>query len=162
MLSVAEALHKVIEHSRPKRAGDVLLADAIGTVLAEDVASDVDSPPHDKSIVDGYAVCGADIINGCADLHVLEEITAGAMPTQPVKIGHCSRIMTGAAIPDGADSVVMIERTQLTASCVEISDERFRTGQNVMLQGSSMRKGEVVLRNGVDLGAAEIGLLAEV
>lgn len=162
MLSVAEALHQVLEHSRPKRAQAVKLIDSLGLILAEDVTSDVDSPPHDKSIVDGYAVRGADLLDGRAELHVLEEITAGTMPTQAVKPGHCSRIMTGAPLPEGADSVVMVERTRLSDVCVEINDERFKTNQNVMCQGASLRRGEVVLREGTEIGPAEIGLLAEV
>ncbi len=162
MLSVVEALHQVLEQARPKSAEQVLLADVLGLVLAEDMASDVDSPPHDKSVVDGYAVRGADLVNGRAELHVLEEIIAGAVPTQVVKPAHCSRIMTGAPVPEGADSIVMVERTKLAATCVEIDDERFSIGQNVMRKAASLRKGEVVLRAGAELGPAEIGLLAEV
>ncbi len=87
------------------------MANATGLILAEDVASDVDSPPHDKSIVDGYAVRSADLKEGRAELKVLEEIVAGSVPTRAVTPGTASRIMTGAPMPDGADSVVMIERT---------------------------------------------------
>lgn len=162
MLSVADALHRVLEHARAKTAVPVALADTVGLVLDEDIASDIDSPPHDKSMVDGYAVLASDLTDGRARLKVLEEITAGMVPTCPVTTGHCTRIMTGAPVPSGADSIVMVEYTALLGDTVEIHDEGFRAGQNLMHRGKSLRQGEIVLRRGVELGPAEIGLLAEV
>ncbi|HZZ28653.1 MAG TPA: gephyrin-like molybdotransferase Glp [Pirellulales bacterium] len=176
MLSVADALNHILEHARTKLPGEVALAEAVGLVLAEEVASDIDSPPHDKAMVDGYAVLSADVVAGRAKLGVLEEITAGAVPTCKVIPGFCSRIMTGAPLPAGADAVVMVERTGFNPSpltplpqgargilgTVEIHDERFRAGQNIMRRGKSLRQGETVLHSGVELGPAEIGLLAEV
>ncbi len=116
MISVAEALSQVLEQSHAKPSTEVALADTLDLVLAEDVASDIDSPPHDKSMVDGYAVMAADFTNGRAKLGVLEEITAGAIPSKKVISGFCSRIMTGAPIPNGADAVVMVERTKFYTS----------------------------------------------
>jgi len=193
MISVAEALSQVLEHAHAKSPGEVALADALGLVLAEDVVSDIDSPPHDKSMVDGYAVLAADLIDHRAKLGVLEEITAGAVPRRKVVPGFCSRIMTGAPLPEGAEAVVMVERTQFTPSpltllpqgergnggtltpalshreregetlgIVEMYDERFRAGQNIMRRGKSLRQGETVLHRGAELGPAEIGLLVEV
>jgi molybdopterin molybdotransferase len=173
MISVAEALSQVLEHTHAKRPGEVALANALGLVLAEDIASDIDSPPHDKSMVDGYAVLAADLIDHRAKLGVLEEITAGAVPRRKVVPGFCSRIMTGAPLPEGAEAVVMVERTQFQPSAagqkaenilgtVEMHDERFRVGQNIMRRGKSLREGETVLHSGAELGPAEIGLLAEV
>src|SRR5215471_12465211 len=139
MLSVAEALNLVLENAHAKLPTEIALSDAIGLVLAEDMTRDINSPPHDKSIVDGYAVWAADLVDGRAKLEVLEEITAGAVPRCKVAPGACSRIMTGAPVPDGSDAVVMIERTQFYPSsqndrkgqslgAVEIHDERFRAG----------------------------------
>jgi molybdopterin molybdotransferase len=162
MLSVAEALDRVLEHAAARPASEVALSDALGLVLAEDIVSDIDSPPHDKSMVDGYAIRGADLKDGKAKLTVLEEITAGAVPSKSIVASMCSRIMTGAPIPGGADSVMMIEQTKLADHVVEISDPRFRAGQNIMRRGKSLRRGDVVLRHGAELGPAEIGLLAEV
>ena len=113
MLSVAEALELVLTNTGRRPATRVRVAEAIGLVLAEDVASDVDSPPHDKAMVDGYAVQAVDLAAGCADLLMLEEVTAGAVPTRTVARGSCTRIMTGAPLPAGADAVVMIERSEL-------------------------------------------------
>ncbi len=181
MLSVSEALAQVLQHAKPLSPTETALANATGLILAEDVASDVDSPPHDKSIVDGYAVRSADLKDGRAELKVLEEIVAGAVPTRAVTSGNASRIMTGAPMPDGADSVVMIERTEFapvsagghagsqpqdsattSLGAVRVQDERFRAGQNLMRRAVSLRKGDVVLNSGAVLGPAEIGLLAEV
>jgi len=176
MLSVAEALHRVLEQASALLPLETALAESQGRVLAEAVASDVDSPPHDKSMVDGYAVCGADLVDGRAELLVQEEITAGQVPQRAVISGCCARIMTGAPIPDGADAVVMVERTQFVSSpravsesgsawplgTVQIHEDSFRSGQNIMRQGKSLRCGDVVLHSGVEIGPAEIGLLAEV
>src|SRR4029079_3620974 len=176
MLSVAEALHRVLEQAGTLLPVETALTESQGRVLAEAVASDVDSPPHDKSMVDGYAVCGADLVDGRAQLVVQEEITAGQVPQRAVISGCCTRIMTGAPIPDGADAVVMVERTQFVASTanrdisdnasqsplgtVHIQEDAFRSGQNIMRRGKSLRCGDVVLHSGVEIGPAEIGLLA--
>jgi molybdopterin molybdotransferase len=165
MLSVEEALQRVLEHARRKPAATVALADSLGLVLAEDIASDIDSPPYDKSMVDGYAVTSVDLVNRRVELALLEEIMAGTVPTKIVAPGACSRIMTGAPIPAGADAVVMQEQTELVASepaRIRVHDERFRTGQNILRQGIALLRGEIVLRAGRTIRPAEIGLLAEV
>src|SRR5687768_10553539 len=120
MLTVNEALEAVLENARPGAACPVALADALGLHLAEDVASDVDSPPHDKALVDGYAVIAGEVDVGSlrtadprGDLEILEEVVAGAVPTRTVVPGAATRIMTGAPIPQGADAVVMLEETVL-------------------------------------------------
>ena len=169
MLTVDEALQSVLDHCRPLPARPVPLKEALGLLLAEEVASDIDSPPHDKSIVDGYALVAADLAGGSAELSVLEEVVAGANPTHTVRPGFATRIMTGAPIPPGADAVVMVERTELKAAAkgpdpdlVRIVDAPVTSGQNILRQGVSMRRGDVVLKAGTALRAVEIGLLAEV
>jgi molybdopterin molybdotransferase len=104
-------LERVLAHSRANAAARAPLSDALGRVLAEDIAADLDSPPYDKSMVDGYAVRMADLAGGSGELDVLEEIMAGMTPAQSIAVGTCSRIMTGAPIPQGADAVVMQEMT---------------------------------------------------
>jgi molybdopterin molybdotransferase len=167
MLNVDEALQRVLSQSVPLRPVTLPVAEALGLVLAEDVASDVDSPPHDKALVDGYAIRAADVIDGNADLVVLEEVTAGAVPREAVTPGYATRIMTGAPLPDGADSVVMVEQTTTTTAAdgparVRISMDRFTRGQNIMRRASSMAAGDVVLRAGTRMRAIEMGVLAEV
>lgn len=164
MLSVDEALEKVLSHSRANAATTCALSEALGLVLAEDVASDVDSPPYDKSIVDGFAVRSADIQAGRSEFAVLEMITAGMVPSRAVAADQTSRIMTGAPIPAGADAVIMVEQSELSADGqrVRLSPPKFSAGQNIMKCASSMRRGEVVLPAGRRLRSIEIGVLAEV
>src|SRR5436853_4970050 len=108
MLSVDDALGRVLELARWLPPVATPLGEARGRVLAETIVSDIDSPPHDKSIVDGYAVIAADMVNPPIELAVLEEVTAGAVPKHTVERGLATRIMTGAPIPQGADAVGMV------------------------------------------------------
>lgn len=165
MLSVEQALAQVLAHARPLASRPTPLAAARGLVLAEDVASDIDSPPHDKSVVDGYAVVAASVLASGAELEILEEVTAGTMPTREVRPGTATRIMTGAPLPKGADAVVMVEQTQVVGEDdgrVRIDQFPLRAGQNIMRQAASLARGQVVLQAGKRLRAIEIGLLAEV
>ena len=165
MRSVDEALRLVLEQCSPNTPTHVPLSEAVGLVLAEDVENDIDSPPHDKSLVDGFAVRTAELTPG-TKLDVIEEIAAGDIPRLPVSSGQATRIMTGAPIPQGADAVVMVERTSgvqgtsFSASQIRI-DEPPRAGFGILKQGMSMRRGQVVLSEGKVLRAVEIGLLAE-
>ncbi|MEX0676037.1 MAG: gephyrin-like molybdotransferase Glp [Pirellulales bacterium] len=167
MLSVDEALQHVLAQARCRPAADCPIRDALGLVLAEDVTSDVDSPPHDKSVVDGYAVMAADLADGQADFDVLEEVTAGAVPHRAVTRGTSVLVMTGAPIPDGADAVVMIEQAEPIdgrgqGGRVRLRVQRVAAGQNIMRRAASMARGDRVLSVGHELRAIEIGMLAEV
>jgi molybdopterin molybdotransferase len=162
MLSVAEAQRIILEHSRPLPPETASLGPtALGLVLAEDVCSDLDSPPFDKSMMDGYAVRSADLTSGRGTLAVIEEIPAGATPQKTVQAGQAARIMTGAPIPAGADAVVMIERTKPLDQQVQIED-RPQPGQSILRRATEMRQGDLVLAKGTVLRPQEIGLLANV
>lgn len=182
MITVPEALDLVRRHTRPTQPMPTRLLDSLGLVLAQDVASDVDSPPHDKALVDGYAVRAADIRSGGTRLKVLEQVLAGSLPAHEVTPGTATHIMTGAPIPSGADAVVMVERTtraphpatsdpsSTSPSPASSKDSRdvhilldvVQPGENILRQGVSMRKGEVILTSGKRLRPIELGLLAEV
>lgn len=167
MLSVEEALEQVFSQARPRPGVACPTADVLGLVLAEDVTSDVDSPPHDKSLVDGYAVRSGDLAGGPAELEILEEVTAGAVPTHAVTPGRTTQIMTGAPLPEGADAVVMIEQSALVGPAhpvprVRITTDKVVAGQNIMRRAASMTRGQRVLTRGVRLRSVEIGILAEV
>ncbi|MDX1948656.1 MAG: molybdopterin molybdotransferase MoeA [Pirellulaceae bacterium] len=166
MLSVDEALKLVLDHAPPLPARSIPLESVLGCLLAEEVASDIDSPPHDKSIVDGYAVIASSVSQPNAVLSVLEEVTAGALPTRPVEPSTATRIMTGAPLPAGADAVVMVEKTSLemapSGERVTIHEPPARAGQNIVRRGTSMRRGQTVLPAGTAIRAIELGLLAEV
>jgi molybdopterin molybdotransferase len=169
MLTVDEALRLVLEQARPLPAQTVPLEHSLGLVLAEAVTSDVDSPPYDKSIVDGYAVQANDLANGEARLAILEEVVAGGVPSRPVRPGTTTRLMTGAPLPAGADAVVMIEHAEAPLDAganghtvLLREPKRIAAGQNVMRRAASVRKGEIVLQPGASIRPIEIGLLAEV
>ena len=138
MHSVEQALKLVLDYAQPL-PWSVKLAttqpdgsEALGCVLSEPVTSDIDSPPHDKSIVDGYAIIAADAAQPGAELVVIEEVTAGAVPTKAVERGTATRIMTGAPLPQGADAVVMVEQTTLIGDRVRIGQSPVKPGQNIM------------------------------
>jgi molybdopterin molybdotransferase len=164
MLSVAEAQKCVLEQVRPlPSVRETLEATTLGLVLAEDISSDRDMPPFAKALMDGYAVRAHDLATGRAQLTVVEEITAGKTPTRAIGPGEATRIMTGAPLPDGADAVVMIERSRmLDATRVGIEDASVRPGSNVMPRGQEMRAGEIVLKAGTRLRPQELGVLATV
>lgn len=166
MLEVADALEKVLAECGRTVCESVPLSQGLGLTLAEDVTSDVDSPPHDKSIVDGFAIVAASLASETPDFQIGEEITAGQVPQLAVTAGVAARIMTGAPIPAGADAVVMVEKTELVEGSlgtrVRILETGTKAGQNIVRKGTSIQAGAVVLRQGTLLGASQIGLLAEV
>jgi molybdopterin molybdotransferase len=164
MHSVAQALEIVLENVKPLPPENAPLApQTLGLVLAEDVRSDVDMPPFDKAMMDGFAVRSADLSDGQAELTIVEEVPAGMTPSVEVQPGQASRIMTGAPIPQGADAVAMIERCEILASRqVRVHDPRLAPGHNILARGREMRSGECVLRSGVRLRPQEFGLLATV
>lgn len=165
MLTVEEALGEVLAHARTLAPQRVPLADAAGRVLAEDIVADRDSPPFDKSLVDGYAVRSADwsVPGFDGELRVIEEIHAGRTPAHTVGPRECSAIMTGAPLPSGADAVVMVEHTQRHGERVRLADvQHVKAGQFRLSRGREMRGGEVILRKGETLHPAKLGLLAAV
>jgi molybdopterin molybdotransferase len=164
MISVREALDCVLRHT-PRSGGEqVSLSEAHGRVLHGDVTARRDVPPFRNSAMDGYAVRGADLEargNGRVRLRVLETVAAGAVPSQPVAEGTATRIMTGAVVPDGADTVVRVEDTHEAGEMVEIVMPP-RVGANVRQPGEDVRTGDEVLRRGRVLRPADIGLLASI
>lgn len=159
MLTVEEALELVKCRCVPLAARRVPLGEAAGLRLAEDIASDIDSPPHDKAMMDGYAVRSADRE---PERRILEEIAAGAVPRFALTPGTASRIMTGAPLPEGADAIVQVEKTELVdATTVGLQQVDPPRGQNVLYRGSSMREGDIVVQRGAVVRAIEIAILAE-
>lgn len=162
MISVAEALEQIRSQARPLSPVSLAAGTALGQTLAEDISSDIDSPPWDKSLMDGYAVRAADVSSDGTVLTVLEEITAGKVPTKPLIAGTCSRIMTGAPLPTGADAVVVVERSEaLDVARVRLNVSA-KPEQNILRRAASMQRGSVVLRAGQTVRPIEVGVLAEV
>ncbi len=162
MLTVEDALGLILDHAQPLAPAVIPTIAALGCVLAEKITSDIDSPPHDKAIVDGYALIAADIRSPNIELQVLEEVTAGEVPTKTVEPGTATRIMTGAPLPRAADAVVMVEHTQSYGDKVRIQQPLVKSGQNIMRRASSLARGQTVLSAGKLVRGIELGLLAEV
>lgn len=162
MRTIAEALEAVLDRAIPLPGRPTALADALGCALAEDVAADIDMPPFDKALMDGYAVRASDLAGGDRRLAIGEEITAGRTPTRPLGPREAASIMTGAPIPPGADAVVMVERTRRQGEFVVIDDPDVSPGRNRLQRGREMRAGEVVLTRGTALNPPRLGLLAAV
>ncbi|HEX2661978.1 MAG TPA: gephyrin-like molybdotransferase Glp [Candidatus Acidoferrum sp.] len=164
MLSYEEARRKVIEQvgnmRGPRASGSVSVWDALGLVLAEEVKTDRQYPPFDRSTRDGYAVRAKDAQPG-AQLRCAGEIKAGDTVTEALAPGTCVQIMTGAAVPAGADAVVMIEYTQREGDLVRF-ERAAQARQNIVPRGSEARRGQTILTPGMRLGFAELALAAQV
>src|SRR5215470_16029229 len=151
MLSIEEALKLVIETVRPLAPRRMPLSEAAGLLLAEDITSEVNSPPYGKALMDGYAVRSADQE---PERRVLEEIAAGDVPRFPLTPGTATRIMTGAPMPDGADAVAQIEHTEMVGdSMVCLQNVDIAPGKNMLPLGTSLRVGDTVLEKGARLRA---------
>lgn len=167
MITVEEASEQVLGRIPVLESERVPLLDALGRVLAEDVVSDIDVSPFDNSAMDGYAVISGDVARASEDapvtLDVVEHIPAGVAPERAVRRGQASKIMTGAPTPEGADAVVMVERTRPGAAedTVDILAP-VRVGENIRRRGEEVRAGESVLLAGESIGPAAIGLAASV
>lgn len=162
MLSVAEAQRLVLSNARPiTTVGDIRLPNQLNHVLAEDIVSDIDSPPFDKAMMDGFAFRSTDVGTNPATLKITQEILAGQFSTTAVPSGEAASIMTGAPLPPGADAVVMHEVTDRRGDIVTIRG-LIKPRQNIMTAGSEMKRGETVLLQGQRIGPVELGILASV
>jgi molybdopterin molybdotransferase len=165
-LAVAEASAHMLAGLSALGSEEVPLARALGRVLARDVVSPVSLPPWDNASMDGFAVRAADVAGATAErpvqLRVVETIAAGRRGTRTIGVGEAARIMTGAPVPTGADSIVRVEDTAAAgADVVMIRDDRDAT-KNIRERGEDVRAGAVVLRAGAPIGPAHVGVLASV
>ena len=160
-----EALERVMAGAEPLEPREASLLSAVGFALAEDVVAGVTLPPWDNSAMDGYAVRGDDVRGADAAspvrLSVTRQVRAGDPPGAPVVAGEAVRIMTGAPVPPGADSVVRVEDTdrETDSGFVLIRDQR-DVGHNVRPAGQDMRPGELLLPRGHTISPGSIGVLA--
>jgi molybdopterin molybdotransferase len=160
-LPVEEALRRIDTGVQPITGFEqVAIRSALGRTLAEDIRSGINVPPHTNSAMDGYAVTGDDLpAEGSRELRVIGTSWAGTPFPGRVASGECVRIMTGAKVPEGADTVVMQERAEREGDRVRIAAGTKR-GQNVRHPGEDLTVGQVVLTAGRRLLPADIGLLA--
>lgn len=163
LISIEEARSRVLAEASPLSAESVPLSDTVGSVLAEDIIASHSVPPFDNSGMDGYAVRAADLVDAAptspARLPIAETIPAGHVSSAPLSPGKAARIMTGAPMPEGADTVAQSEITAEEEGYVLIY-EPVKPGKNIRRAGEDVVAGDRVLAAGALLGPAEIGVLA--
>jgi len=161
MISVAEAIQIVRQQTAPLATERVRIEQTLGRVLAADVVADTDLPPFDRSQMDGYAVRAEDVSAVPARLRIVGESAAGKGWHNQLEEGQAVRIMTGAPVPAGADSVQQVElTTELKDGTVVELLETVEAGRSIVKRGSEIKAGEVVLRAGTTINAAMMAVLA--
>ncbi|MFC0862717.1 gephyrin-like molybdotransferase Glp [Sphaerimonospora cavernae] len=161
MKAVDRHLADILAAVRPLAPMEVDIENALGTVLAEDVASPMPLPPFDNSAMDGYAVRAEDVAATPVMLPVIEDVAAGDGGVHAVGPGLAARIMTGAPVPAGADAVVPVEWTDGGTARVTISRPA-PFGNAIRRAGEDVEAGDLVLRAGTRVGPAQVGILAGV
>jgi molybdopterin molybdotransferase len=167
VISVEQALEKVLEHIEVLGAEEAPILGCLGQVLAEDIFAEINIPPLDNSAMDGYAVRAADTRGASRKspriLRVIDTVIAGSIPKTKVEPGTAVRIMTGAPIPKGADAIVKFEDTDQSggegSSEVGILAE-VTPGQEIRRAGEDIARGALVLKKGTLIRPAEVGVLA--
>ncbi len=163
MVPVEKALEIVLAHTPTLPAEEVLLTEALGRVIAEEVRSDVDMPPFDRAAMDGYAVRASDTASAPVVLEVMGQVRAGQVPDRPLEPGRAVQVMTGAPVPAGATAVQPVEKTRPLEDGrrVEILAP-VETGAHISRRGSEVRGGDLVLERGQTLDPASLAVLASV
>ena len=158
MISFDEAYKTVMAAAFSTGIESVPFTGSLGRILAQDVKSDMEMPPFDKSTVDGFACRRSDL---GSELEIIETIPAGKLPLKKVGAGECSRIMTGAPLPKGADCVIMVEESRvLSSGRMKFTGEYSKP--NISPQGEDIRNGELVLRSGKQITPQDIAVIASV
>jgi molybdopterin molybdotransferase len=157
MIPFEEAFDIVKNNINTLDTEHVPLAEAYGRILAEDLKSDMDMPPFNKSAVDGYACKESDLEN---ELTLIEIVPAGKYPEKVVTEGVCSKIMTGAPVPEGADMVVMVENCSEENGIVRINSHNKKS--NISLQAEDIREGDLVLAKNTYIKPEQIAVLASI
>ncbi len=155
MIRVEDAEQILNEISVEPGIEEVPIMESLNRVLAKDIVSSIEMPPFDKSAMDGYAFSSQD---GSSRFKIVETIAAGDIAKSRIKKGECAKIMTGAALPHGADRVIRREITQEQDGYMQILEQD--SAANVCYRGEDLRIGDVVLQAGVLLRAQQIGMIA--
>lgn len=158
MISLKQAIEIAFSKAQILGTETVDLMKSTGRILAQDVFADDDMPPFNKSAMDGYACRRADL---GIELSVQEIIPAGKTPMKTIGVDQCSKIMTGAQVPEGADTVFMVEYAEETASG-KVRFSGVKTNSNICLKGEDLKEGDLVLSSGIQLRPQHIAILASV
>ena len=164
LTQLEEAQRIVLESTPTLGLEKISILDALGRVLGEDVVAERDNPPWNNSAMDGFAVRWEDIkqehaIQKTVTLTVIEDVAAGKMPSKSVGAGQAIRIMTGAPLPKGADTVLKVEDTEHTADSVRVFKPE-PLGANIRPQGEDVKKGECIIATRTQIRSGEAGMLA--
>jgi len=158
MISIEQAIETAFSKAQPLGAETVDLMQSNGRILAQDVFADADMPPFNKSAMDGYACRRADLDQ---QLSIIELIPAGQSPIKVIGQCQCSKIMTGAQVPEGADTVFMVEYSEeIAPAIVRFTGEK--SNANICLKGEDLKEGDLVLSSGCVLKPQHIAMLASV
>jgi molybdopterin molybdotransferase len=165
MISVDEALDRILSHIRPLGFEKVSLLDSLGRAIAEDIYAKRNIPPLDNSAMDGYAVRWEDVRNASQDhpirLEVIEDLPAGFISTRTLEKGKTIRIMTGAPVPKGADTIIPVEESKKEDGFTLIFKAAV-LGENIRKSGEDVKQGDRVIFKGDTIRPAEVGMLASV
>jgi molybdopterin molybdotransferase len=161
VITIDEAIDLVLGTVRRLPVEEVPLLDALGRAMADDVVSPERVPAFDNSAMDGFAVRGAELEAGRRRFPIAVELPAGTAPSAPVPEGAAAKIMTGAPLPHGVDTVVPVELTAQVGDLMVVN-EPVPPGANVRRAAEDVAVGDVLLGRGARLGPAELGLLASV
>lgn len=163
MITVDEALDKILSYIHPLGYEKISLLDALGRVIAEDIYASRNIPPLDNSAMDGYALRSEDIRKASQEhpvrLEVIEDLPAGFVSVKTIERGKATRIMTGAPIPKGGDTVIPVEETKKEDGSVLIF-KALPLGENIRKSGEDVKKGDRVISKGDKIRPAEVGMLA--
>ncbi len=166
MITLKDALELVLKEVKLMPIERIDLFSCYGRILAEDIISDIDIPSFDRAAMDGYAINSISTLSASPQnpviLKVIEEIPAGKKPNKKILINECSMIMTGSLMPEGSDSVVMLEEVETLSNSegkfIKIKRE-IKKGENVSYKGEDIKKGELILSSGIKLEPNHIGIL---
>lgn len=165
MIPVDEALNKILSNAYPLGSEKVSILDALGRVMSENIQANRNNPPLDNSAMDGYALKYEDVQKASSNdpvrLEVIEDLPAGFISKKKLEKGKAIRIMTGAPIPKGADTVIPIEETKKEDGSVLIF-KAVGLGENIRKSGEDVKKGDRVISKGDVIRPAEVGMLASV
>ncbi len=164
LTQLEEAQRIVLESTPILGLEKISILDALGRVLGEDIVAERDNPPWDNSAMDGFAVRWDDIkqehaIQKTVTLTVIEDVAAGKMPSKYVGAKQAIRIMTGAPLPKGADTVLKVEDTEHTPDSVRVFKPE-QQGANIRPQGEDVKKGDCIIGKGTRIRPGEAGMLA--
>ncbi|MGV7221103.1 MAG: molybdopterin molybdotransferase MoeA [Nitrospinales bacterium] len=163
MITVDEALKTILAKIPFKGLEKIPISQALGRVLMEDIIAKRSNPPMDNSAMDGYALISTDILSATPEnpvhLKMTDEVAAGYVAEKTLEKGQAIRIMTGAPIPKGADSVIMQEDTEKDGDHILIKDKT-EVEENIRLAGEDVKEGETVIQKGVTITPAHIGMMA--